>query len=929
MQTNGLQIQNIQNGDALSTQSYYRYPSPSSNYPSYMGGPSPAYEDSAYQGTPRYGSNAFIPPPDLFLDGNKRPVADTTADSTRGSAKRSSALLNNDPVAMHLLVETAISDSQNYEILSFEELEALKMEQQTLNSRIEAVQRKLTLESKLRDAAQSLNRLYSKKGREIEIDKAKGHRRGFGSRGSGASIKSDALVKSEDELATSVKKCKDLSREMFQLEARSRQIQTQILQHTAGVLQMTHEGPSKRSQSARSMLPDGISQGARPDSPASIYTYENGRNSRPKPEDNFDERSLYRSPENLDGLMHALKNGTHHMPVVDQDAMEQQNQALISVEKRLEDLNDRLRELIIQANPERNQAYSAAPKIASDAADIQRVSLVDQRLDFLDQGLRDIGVEQNNMQNMLRHSQNAVEGRLEGINNQLYNMISSLQSENEEQYPPPPPIAGQSAQEQINYMEEALYNMEQLHSSMSQSLFEAHSKTSNPQSQSSQYEVVLAGLWSIIVAGEEEARQRKAQRRQMLAAHPDVTEDDLSPDEEGMPNEEFSLQAFSTKVQWLYSRASTLYEKQSILRRQIKQQRELNSKSDTEKEEAFARLNDQINQARAQQVAAEQELERAIEQLEQYDLQDQQRGESDSEALVAEQVARREVEDRYNTLEAQIGELQDDARIEAAELRAELSEASQQFEDVSESLRVATAEKEAAESRASEATAVLESKEKELRELEGEIVRLQTEVTVARAELDGAYGTRAQRAAEVAANPSVKKELEELGVKNIELVQQIDSLRRTQEAAARGEAEARETERDLKQELAAMAQEYEALTKDSIQNEKDRDHFEAIIDALKDEKEALEMELSDERVRWLGVRGPGGSPGSGVAVEATSIRMLREDFRKMMRDRTAEGLKALRVFSTSHKWTLRCRVLIIQCRLNKRSDGNLKHLFEH
>jgi len=122
-----------------------------------MGGPSPAYEDSTYQSTPQYGSNASIPPPDVFLDGNKRPVADTTADSTRGSAKRSSALLN-DPVAMHLLVETAIIDSQNYEILSFEELEVLKMEQQTLNSRIEAVQRKLTLESKLRDAAQSLNR---------------------------------------------------------------------------------------------------------------------------------------------------------------------------------------------------------------------------------------------------------------------------------------------------------------------------------------------------------------------------------------------------------------------------------------------------------------------------------------------------------------------------------------------------------------------------------------------------------------------------------------------------------------------------------------------------------------------------------------------------------------------------------------------------
>ncbi|OCK82319.1 hypothetical protein K432DRAFT_441693 [Lepidopterella palustris CBS 459.81] len=942
MQNNGLRSQYPANGDGLSPQPFYGY-SPSSNYPSYTPGPAPDVEDPAHQGTPRYGSNGFIPPPDVFLDGQKRPVQDSNAEIARGRRNRSSTMLNNDPVAMHLLVETAITDSQSYEVLSFEELEALKKEQQAVNARIEAVQRKLALESKLRDAAQSLNRLYSRKGKGSEADKSKGHRRSFGSLGSSNSGQGDALVKTEDEIATRSKKCDDLSRELLQLEARARQIQLQLLQHTAGILQITHEGPSIRSQSALSNLPDGLVQGARPDSPASIYTYENGRSNRPKADDNFDERSLYRSPENLDGLMHALKNGTHHMTSVDNGVMEQQSQTLASVEKRLEELNDRLRELIVQANPERNQAYSSAPKITPGNANSQRASIVDQQLDFLDQGLRDIGAEQNNMRQKSRHSQNAVEGRLEGINNQLYAIISSSQTGNNEEFPPPPPISGQSAQEQINYMEEAFYNMEQLHNSLSQSISEVRSRTADQQAQSSQYEVVLNGLWSIILAGEEEARQRKLQRRQALAANLDA-EDDLSPDEDGVPNEAFSLQAFSTKVQWIYNRATTLKEKESILRRQIKQQRELNSASNEQKEAEFTRLNDQIEQARSQQAIAERELERAMEnierlersnlenqernvaqteamvaaarreagdqhhvserelarlheQLELLNLQNEQRGTSDSEALVAEQAARREAEDRYHALKSQIGELQDDARIEAAELRAELSEASANLEILNESLRTITVEKETAESRASEAKAALAAKEQELRELESEVVRLQTEVTVARAELDGAYGTRAQRAAEVAANPSIKKELDELGAKNISLVQEIDSLRRAQAAASQSETEARENERKLKQELAAMAQEYEALTKDSIQNEKDRDRFEAIIDSLRDEKESLEMELSDERVKWLGVRSPGGpnaQPGAGGAVEATSIRMLREDFRKMMRDRTAEGLKALR-----------------------------------
>ena len=65
------------------------------------------------------------------------------------------------------------------------------------------------------------------------------------------------------------------------------------------------------------------------------------------------------------------------------------------------------------------------------------------------------------------------------------------------------------------------------------------------------------------------------------------------------------------------------------------------------------------------------------------------------------------------------------------------------------------------------------------------------------------------------------------------------------------------------------------------------------------------MELSDERVKWLGLRSPSVAAGANAnaalaspippEMGATSIRMLREDFRKMMRERTAEGLRALRV----------------------------------
>lgn len=62
---------------------------------------------------------------------------------------------------MYLLTETAIGDSANYEVLSFDEVEQLKKEHSLLSTRIESTKRKLAMETKIRDAAQSLGRLYS------------------------------------------------------------------------------------------------------------------------------------------------------------------------------------------------------------------------------------------------------------------------------------------------------------------------------------------------------------------------------------------------------------------------------------------------------------------------------------------------------------------------------------------------------------------------------------------------------------------------------------------------------------------------------------------------------------------------------------------------------------------------------------------------
>ncbi|PSN60985.1 involucrin repeat protein-like protein [Corynespora cassiicola Philippines] len=971
---NGLRTQYPYGGDALSPRPLYDFPSPTSNYPSGIGGgASPGFYPMAYQNTPRFYSSAFIPPPDVFVDGRKGSVQENGMYTPREFKKRNSDMLHSDPVAMHLLVETAMGDSQYFEVLSVEEVEALKQEQKALDSRLGTVRRKLESETKIRDAARSLTRLISKK--------ENGHRRGLSSRGSNPT--KDTVAKSEEELSASNKKVDDLTRELVEVESRMRMIDMQLLMHTAGVLQMTHNGPSKRKKDSK--IEGG---GQRPDSPASIYTYENSRTVRDKGDDMFDERSLYRSPENLDSLMQALQNGTHHHS----QSIDRQSQSLNSVAQRLEELNERLRGLIVDANPDRNRDYSLPPKASGADPD---ASSVDRQLDFLDQGLRDIGAEQADMRNSSQNMLAAVEERLEGINNQLYAMLSRADPDGGEKVMPPPPISGGSSQEQLNYMEDSFYNLGQIQYSLNDQLEELRSKPGS-DAEAERYESTLVGLWQIILAGEEEARERKRERRQLLAEDPDA-EEELSPDEDYNPNEQFSLSAFSAKVQFLFRRATSLKDKQAILLRQIKQQRELNSKSDAQKEAEFERLNEQVLSARSEKKTMENELERAMGQLRQFD---EQKAEEDTltlqnvqsrntgleaqlkevqerslayenqlkdvqersvayenqlkdvqersvayenqlkdsqersiayesqlkesqelavtyenqlqdlqerstayedqlkdaqERSMAYEAQLRDAQERTGVLEAQLREAQDDARVEAATIQAELAQSSAKIEEAMAALAAATAEKEAAETRSVEATNALNAKEEELRDLEGEVVRLTTELTFAKAELDGAYGSRAERAAESAANPNIKRELDELAAKNTALLDEIQALRAVQDVASQSEVEARESERNLKAELSAMAAEYEALTRDSIQNEKDRDSLEASIDRLRDEKEALEMELSDERVKWLGVRSPGMPNGAAQAdMGATSIRMLREDFRKMMRDRTAEGLKALR-----------------------------------
>ncbi|KKY28885.1 putative involucrin repeat protein [Phaeomoniella chlamydospora] len=788
------------------------------------------------------------------MNAQKDPTEEMPRYNPLNSAHpRSSSLLNiQDPVAMHLLMETAMGDSADYEVLSYEEIEELKKEHALLTSRIEATRKKFALESKLRDAAQSLNRLYTGKdgkgGLEMGPDgiprSPPKTRKSFLGR---KSNEGSAPSKNDDEYLASMKKCEDLAQEIWRLEKRDQQLRQKILEHTAGILQMTHKGLKKNVR--REELPR---------SPESMVSY--GHQSIPRFDgaDDFDDRSLYRVIDYLDDDSSRTNGLGGSLASV---------KALEEAEKRISLLGEKLQHTLEQVDAGL-VVKDSVPQGSSGGSQLPaRIDHLEKSVDAL--ALAHARAGESNQRTIVDS-----EGQLQEINTRLYDMLTVSNYGQTPAVPPP-----------------------------------------NPSNRNLRSQLSFVGL----------------------------------------------------ALGQLTQRVEHFVEQKAILTTQIQQQRELNSKSDAQRDAQITDLTEQLAQAKKALTMTEQEnqtvrdqAELLMEQLDdarqQVTLREQQRFMDESKALQAERGVNRQAMERLETeLESkqqQFTEIQ--AALSAArndiEIRAQQHE--QQLRELSEA-------KEQAEIDARRS-------QEELTALEGEVARAQTELTVVRAELDGAYGTRAQRAADVSSNPVIQREMDELNDKNTSLVQQLESVQKEHEKIEANYAELMQefedlrtrhektqmdfTERNtnllqdmntmksqhekvksdlddkttsliheieylranppagqtnatdlqakvdtLQKELKETIEDYELMTRASIEFERERDQFEVIIDGLRERCENLEGQLSDERVRWMGLKSPAtmNKEGTGPS-ELTSTMVLKNEFKKMMRDTRAENMKALK-----------------------------------
>lgn len=699
-----------------------------------------------------------------------------------------------DPIQVHLLTETALSDSKTWEVLSQEEVDELKKQIQSLTVRIEQARANLAIQSKYRDAAIAMTRLYnSAKRMTVDPKAAETH-----------------MERQESERA-----CEELASELFDLEKRIMEPQRRLLQHTAGILQLTHSASAKKNPPGQIAMQNGV-----PGSPESLYTYTNGRNSLSFSNDDIDDRSLYFPLDDSD----AGQSPKTDITIPPRSPVRQRTNQLMGevemlktesasqlekitfTERSLEDLNNRLRELVVQMNPTKNANYKPVPAGGAEPG------VLENQLEYLTEALAVIqnGQQENQLrvEDSARKSDNTAaslrqaEERMTALNRQVHEVISVGQAD----HPAPPEATGSGLDEHFEWMDKAIPAL--------QIQLERSATSSAGLQQAEQVETVLAGLWDIIQSGYADInRQREARKQVRLGKGLQDDDDDVSADESFDFDEAYSLNAFSAKVQWLFRQATGLKEQKSVLKRQIRQQREMNNRGDGDKnmelrnkveelqrtKNLLAFSEENVEQAKREAEETQKKLDQALVDLETVQTTFATNNVNNNEEQLRERNA------KISSLEADSKALQDKLEI----VEAQLSTMNEQLTDVDKA-------KDAAATEARKLEEEIKARDEELEQLNMTVVELKTEVTIARAELDGAYGSRSERAAEAAAL-----------TKNTQMQDMRTQITK------------------LKGELAETVKELEAVTKETLASEREKNELESRLDDVTSTRGNLETELGN------------------------------------------------------------------------------------
>ncbi|KDR84053.1 hypothetical protein GALMADRAFT_262408 [Galerina marginata CBS 339.88] len=141
--------------------------------------------------------------------------------SVNAPSKRLSSPLNTrDELLMSLMASEAVIDSRDFPILTAEEVEELKKEHQVLTSRVEALSKKLALETKIRDAALNLSRVNAS---HKQVSK-----------------------QTADQLAAANTRVDNAQTELWRVSDRLNDVHSRLMEHRAGVLSFSVRSMEKK-----------------------------------------------------------------------------------------------------------------------------------------------------------------------------------------------------------------------------------------------------------------------------------------------------------------------------------------------------------------------------------------------------------------------------------------------------------------------------------------------------------------------------------------------------------------------------------------------------------------------------------------------------------------------------------------------------------
>ncbi|KAA8910254.1 Up-regulated during septation-domain-containing protein [Sphaerosporella brunnea] len=748
-------------------------------------------------------------------------------------------------MSLHLLVEQAIFDSSSYEVLSYEEVEALKKEHETLTKRIDAATNKLAMESKVRDAALSLSRLTSKKSRR-----------------SAASTASD--TKGDEEYAASSRKCDELSAELAKLNARANEVQRRLLQHSAGILGVAHKAVGD----------GGASRGSVEYSLSS---------SNPIDPQAFDDRSFYKTVDKLAGFGEMSRG-------VGGDGAQKAVEDELVVE-RLEMFNAQVQELLRSAGakdlplPDKNLANTVH----------EQLTLLEQNLHCLRENPPSSDLN-NRAAEQLEHQ--------ESILTTLWDMIVTFDEE----------VREQKLERKQNGELNADYP-------------ESDDEPEAPEFSMSVFSSRVQRLLNKVMklrGDRDMLRERTSHQERGMEEDMKMMQDEIST--MGAQVEQLStllgqreneLTAANAKMQNLTAELNQRNEELQHTANELEESRTAFSMKSAEFLEAMHELDVERSKDKQRANEANAGLQQEHSALQQA-----------NQALAELQAQLIEKENRLAEMENQAREMKEHHNTVRADLEAAVAEKAGKLRDLEQDIIVlheavetsekarnwATEQENLLRQQSEENDAQMKKMDAELEELRMKVAELSTEVVMAKAELDIAYGSKSERAAATAQakaaalalekankqpqsiDPGLLSEIANLEKKNNELIDEIVMLK-TERAEGANSEHLEKRCKMLQKELDDMLKDFENLTKQSIEAEQERTKLESTIDALKEKLEELETTMAEEKIRLLAV----GPPRPSVDVrsplgrtgESTTTSVLKTEFKKMMRHMRQEQAKAL------------------------------------